>query len=122
MCRRPWSRFAVAPVDADRVISPEFKNPGNTVVLVPLIRDAAGMPDFAAVNQNFDRISALISERKAVSARTVRLGGVAAAVSTMAFGNQIGFEFAPAIPGKCCSGLIMVRFCWNWQQAGRQPK
>ena len=89
--------FAVAPVDADRVISPEFKNPGNTVVLVSLIRDAAGMPDFAVVNQNFDRISALISEGKVVSARTVRLGGVAAAVSTMAFGNQIGFEFAPAI-------------------------
>ena len=87
--------FAVAPTEAGRVISPEFKRPDSMVLLIPLARDAAGMPDFAAVNKNFSRVAGLIASGKVLSARTVRLGGVAAAVSTMAFGNRIGFEFAP---------------------------
>jgi phosphoribosylformylglycinamidine synthase len=89
--------FAVAPVEATRVISPEFKNPGSSVVLVPLVRDAAGMPDFDAVNRVFRRVAELIAAKRVVAARTVRLGGVAAAVSTMAFGNRIGFAFDAAI-------------------------
>ena len=89
--------FAVAPVDAGTVISPEFKKAGNIVLLVPIRRDSSGMPDFAAVNKAFRRISELIAAKRVLSAKTVRLGGVAAAVSTMAFGNRIGFEFMPEI-------------------------
>ena len=89
--------FAVAPVEANRVISPEFKNPGSSVVLVPLVRDAAGMPDFDAVNRAFGRVAELIAAKRVVAARTVRLGGLAAAVSSMAFGNRIGFVFDAAI-------------------------
>jgi phosphoribosylformylglycinamidine synthase len=90
--------FAVAPVDAERVISPEFKVAGSSVVLVPIVRDAAGMPDFDAVNRAFRRVAELIAAKRVVAARTVRLGGVAAAVSTMAFGNRIGFAFDAASP------------------------
>ncbi len=89
--------FAVAPVDASTVISPEFKNSGNQVLLIPLLRDSCGMPDFGAVNKAFGRIAELIAAKRILSAKTVHLGGVAAAVSTMAFGNHIGFEFLPDI-------------------------
>ena len=89
--------FAVAPVEAERVISPEFKAVGSDVVLVPLVRDAAGMPDFDAVNRAFGRVAELIAAKRVVAARTVRLGGVAAAVSMMGFGNRIGFAFDAAI-------------------------
>ena len=89
--------FAVATTDAGSIISPEFKNPGNNVLLVPLKRDSSGMPDFATVNKTFCRIAELIAEKRVLSAKTVRLGGIAAAVSTMAFGNRIGFEFVPEI-------------------------
>ncbi|HWR28585.1 MAG TPA: phosphoribosylformylglycinamidine synthase [Negativicutes bacterium] len=89
--------FAVAPADAGAVISPEFKNPGNTVLLVPLKQDSSGMPDFVAANKTFSRIAAMIAEKRIISAKTVRLGGVAAAISTMAFGNRIGFDFASEI-------------------------
>ena len=85
--------FAVAPTAANSVISPEFKNIGSNVLLIPLKNDSSGMPDFAAVNRTFRRVAELIAGKRIVSARTVRLGGVAAAVSTMAFGNQIGVEF-----------------------------
>ncbi|MBP2665703.1 MAG: phosphoribosylformylglycinamidine synthase [Firmicutes bacterium] len=89
--------FAVAPVDAGNVISPEFKNSGNQVLLIPLVRDSYGMPDFGAVNRAFGRIAELIAAKRILSAKTVHIGGVAAAVSTMAFGNRIGFEFLPEI-------------------------
>ena len=89
--------FAVAPVPASRVISPEFKHADSTVVLVPLRRDAAGMPDFEAVKNTFAGVAGLIAAGKVVSAREVRMGGVAAAVSLMAFGNRIGFRFEPTV-------------------------
>ena len=89
--------FAVAPTEAGAILSPEFKQAGNQVVLVPVKRDSAGMPDFGKVNAAFQRIAELIAGKRVISAKTVRLGGVAAAVSTMAFGNRIGFAFAPEI-------------------------
>jgi phosphoribosylformylglycinamidine synthase len=89
--------FAVAPVEVSNVISPEFKYSESTVVWVPLAKDHEGMPDFVKANKAFGRIAELITAKKVVSARTVRIGGLAAAVSMMAFGNRIGFEFAPEI-------------------------
>ena len=89
--------FAVAPVTAKTVISPEFKKPGNKVLLVPLLRDSSDMPDFKKVNKTFARIAELIAAKRVLSARTVRHGGVAAAVSIMCFGNRIGFEFRTEI-------------------------
>ena len=86
--------FAVAPVEAFRVISPEFKKTDSKVVWVALPRDPAGMPDVEQMNKTLDAISAMIAGRKVIAARTVRTGGIAAAVSIMSFGNQIGFEFA----------------------------
>ena len=89
--------FAVAPAEAGRVISPEFKEAGHEVVWVPLPRDAAAMPDFTAVNKIFACIADRVAHKQVVSARTVRSGGIAAAVSTMAFGNRVGFAFASGI-------------------------
>ena len=89
--------FAVATADAGSIISPEFKTPENRVLFVPLKRDSSGMPDFRVVNKTFRRIAELIAQKRVLSAKTVRIGGVAAAVSTMAFGNRIGFEFMPEI-------------------------
>jgi len=89
--------FAVAPVKTGLVISPEFKNHGSRVILAPIARNASGMPDFAAVNNTFRVVANLIAAKKVISAKTVHAGGVAAAVSTMAFGNRIGFVFLPGI-------------------------
>ena len=93
--------FAVAPVEAGNVISPEFKRVGSAVLLVPLRRGSDGMPDFAAVNLAFRKIAGLIASKRVLSAKTVSGGGIAAAVSLMAFGNGIGFEFAPGVAEEC---------------------
>lgn len=89
--------FAVAPVEARRVLSPEFKQAEHEVVYIPLRRDAEGMPDFPTVNRTFARVAAMIAGKQVDAARTVRSGGIAAAITTMAFGNRIGVAVAPEI-------------------------
>ena len=78
--------FAVDPVKMYNVISPEFKNAGNTIVKVSVSYDENDLPVFDELKKNFVKISELVKESKIVSAATI----IAAAVTKMAFGNDIG--------------------------------
>lgn len=84
--------FAVTPADVRYVISPEFKETDSTVVLFPLERDAHAMPDFEQVKRTFGMVTKLIRGGHVRAAAVVKAGGIAAAVSKMTFGNDIGFE------------------------------
>ena len=86
--------FAVAVVDADKVISPEFKAAGHKVYLVECPRDVDNVPDFDALKKNFSKVHKLITAGKIVAAMSVQAGGIAAAVSKMSIGNDFGFKFA----------------------------
>ncbi len=86
--------FAVCPVDIRDVISPEFKDAGNTVVRVAIPKDASGIPVWNTLKQTYTAITAAIGSGDVISASVVREGGVAAAISKMTFGNRIGFKFA----------------------------
>jgi len=83
--------FAICTADAAKVLSPEFKKAGSSVALVKIRKDRVDLPDFEHLNLTYSKIHRLISERKILSACTVKSGGVAEAVSKMAFGNDIGF-------------------------------
>ncbi|HWR42341.1 phosphoribosylformylglycinamidine synthase [Sporomusa sp.] len=89
--------FAVTAVDVRRVISQEFKQTGSKVVLIRARRDENELPDFAALTMAYDRVGQLAQAGKILAAYTVKLGGLAEAVSKMAFGNRIGFEFAAPV-------------------------
>ncbi|MCT4604669.1 MAG: phosphoribosylformylglycinamidine synthase [Marinisporobacter sp.] len=89
--------FAVDTVDIRKVISPEFKEIGSKVVLIPLRRDENELPDFKGLDQNFNKITSLINKGKVLSAQSVRNGGIAAAISKMSFGNKIGLSFEERI-------------------------
>ena len=82
--------FAVDPVKMYNVISPEFKNAGNTIVKVSVSYDENDLPVFDELKKNFVKISEPVKESKIVSAATIGVGGIAAAVTKMAFGNDIG--------------------------------
>ncbi|MDF2568447.1 MAG: purL [Sporomusa sp.] len=84
--------FAVTPVDVRHVISQEFKQLGSKVVVVHVGRDENELPDFAALVKSYDRVGQLVQAGKVLAAYTVKLGGVAEAVSKMAFGNRIGID------------------------------
>ena len=85
--------FGVTAFDVRNAISPEFKKSGTRIVLIPLGRDQWELPDFEELEKNYTRIEQLIKEGKVLAAHSVRAGGIAEAISKMAFGNRIGFKF-----------------------------
>lgn len=89
--------FGVSIVRADQVISQEFKQQDSPVVVIPCSRDEFGIPDFAGLRSGYSKINELIKNKLVLSANIVKSGGIAATVSKMCFGNQIGFEFQPGL-------------------------
>lgn len=92
--------FAVDVMKANCAVSPEFKWSDSNVVVLPAARDAYDLPDFAVLKRNFAKVSELIAEGKVRAAQSVRVGGIAAAVSKMAMGNGIGFTFSEKTTAK----------------------
>ncbi|OEH85529.1 phosphoribosylformylglycinamidine synthase [Desulfuribacillus stibiiarsenatis] len=88
--------FAVDVVKADKVISPEFKQAGSQVVFIPSKFDGQSMIDFDNLKANFTKVTELIHSGKVLAAHTVKYGGIAEALTKMAFGNKIGFRFEPS--------------------------
>ena len=88
--------FAVKVADSRRLVSQEFKKAGSRVVLVPAARDENEIPDFDSLKSNFQTVHRLISSGAVHSSSTVKTGGIAAAISKMAFGNRMGMAFGPS--------------------------
>jgi phosphoribosylformylglycinamidine synthase len=86
--------FAVCTEDAANLISPEFKEEGSRVVVLPLKQDENSLPDFKELDNNYSRVYQLVKEGKILSAAAVKAGGIAEAISEMCFGNMLGFTFA----------------------------
>ena len=78
--------FAIAPVDAGKVLSPEFKGANHPVYL---FAPAGNAPE--DVKASWDAFSWLHSQGKVLSAWAVE-NGAAEAVMKMSFGNEIGFH------------------------------
>ena len=85
--------FAVDVVDADKVISPEFKGVGNKVYLAACERDKFDVPNFDTLKKTFAKVYELICAGKIISAKSLGIGGISAAISEMCIGNDIGFKF-----------------------------
>ncbi|MEA4926528.1 MAG: phosphoribosylformylglycinamidine synthase [Syntrophomonadaceae bacterium] len=94
--------FAVDTADAWALVSPEFKRPNSQVVYIPVSRDEYELPDFAGLGKTYQRVTQLIHDGQILAAYPVRGGGIAEAISKMAFGNRIGFSWAgqPLTPGE----------------------
>lgn len=84
--------FAIVPEHTKNIISPEFKQPGNAVLLFDLPRDGEGMPDFDAFKANCDFLHEAVVAGKVKAMHAVGQGGVAAAIAQMAFGNGLSVE------------------------------
>jgi len=89
--------FAVDTVNVNNVISPEFKEAGNNVILINAKKDEYGVPDFEALKNNYSTIKDLIKNGTIISAMSVKRGGLCEALSKMAFGNKIGVKFTKFI-------------------------
>ncbi len=89
--------FAVTAGKTNEVISPEFKSAGNKVYLITPEFGADKLPKAESLIANFNKVTALMREGKAVACYTPGMGGVAEAVMKMCFGNMLGFEYASGV-------------------------
>jgi len=97
--------FAVTAVDAgkggSKIVSQEFKKAGSKVVLLPVPMDEeTQIPNFNQMKKNFTLVHQLISKGLVLASHTVGMGGIAAAVSKMAFGNRVGMVFSERLDPK----------------------
>ena len=91
--------FAVAPVEVDKIISSAFLRAGSQIALISAKRDAAELPDFEAMRRNYLGVRRAIELGQVLSASVVRAGGLAGAISRMAFGNKLGASLRPLPDG-----------------------
>ena len=84
--------FGITTVDARKVISPEFKTPGNNIYFIRHTPLGNRMPDTEALKAAWDFVHAQIDCGNIVSAWSVGFGGIAEAVAKMSFGNGLGAD------------------------------
>ncbi len=84
--------FGITAVNANDVISPEFKKAGNRLYLVKHTRLGNYMPDIEQLKANWDFVHGQILAKNIVSAYAIVSGGVAEAVAKMSFGNILGAD------------------------------
>ena len=82
--------FAVSASNAENLISCEFKQPHQAVVLLE-VDNQKDLPHL------FKQVSALIAEKKVASCYAVGYGGIAEALVKMCFGNRIGFSLVAKV-------------------------
>ncbi len=92
--------FAIAPQEAAKLISPEFKDCGHPVYFLDAAYNQDGTPDYVNIKQTWKEASTLISSGKAVSAWALSTGGVVEGICKMAIGNKIGFAFDEGFPNE----------------------
>ena len=86
--------FAVDTVDAEYVVSQEFKKAGSVLAVIKTPTLESGIPDFDILKKNLDKIRELTQAKKVLASYALGYGGLGEAIAKMAFGNKIGFEVA----------------------------
>ena len=82
--------FAVGLEKASRIISPEFKNIGSTLVLMKGEKLEDGILEMEGFKNNLEKLYKLIGEEKVISAYSLKFGGVSEGITKMSLGNRIG--------------------------------
>ncbi len=84
--------FACANGEKKNIISPEFKKAGNFIYHFHHQFQENGLPNYENLKEIFEYIFENVQQKKIISLKTVKDGGVAVAVAKMCFGNNLGAE------------------------------
>lgn len=87
--------FAVDIAKTGDIVTPELKKAGNVLVLFEIDKDQYDLPDYEMVMDLYKKLTKLGNEKVLVSEYAVGFGGIAEAVSKMAFGNKLGVDLCP---------------------------
>ena len=82
--------FAIDIAKTGDIISTELKKVGNALMEFVICKDSYDLPEYEQISSLYSRITQLMRSGKINSAFAVGFGGVAEAVSKMAFGNKLG--------------------------------
>lgn len=103
--------FAVGVMDGRDTISNEFKKAGHTVVFLPASCDEHEVIDYDALKKLLASLHKGILSKRVITAGVVKEGGVAAAISVMCLGNELGFSFVkPFLHEECLFTLQPAGF------------
>ncbi len=102
--------FAVTTSKVTRIVSPEFKSAGHTVVLLAPEYGSDHLPIPASLLSVFDTVSTLLKTGKAVACYTPGMGGIAEAVMKMCLGNGIGFVYRDTLSQEEIFGYSYASF------------
>lgn len=84
--------FGITMVDANNVISPEFKKTGSYVYLIKHDPKKNYLPNIEELKKIFDYVSTNIENKNIISAYALGFGGAIEAIVKMSFGNGIGCD------------------------------
>ncbi len=85
--------FAVGISDMKHVVTPELKQAGNYLYLLEIKPDKMEMPNYRMLLAMYKVLRQAVGRGAIKSAYAVGFGGIAEAVSKMAFGNRLGVCF-----------------------------
>ena len=102
--------FGITTVNANDVISPEFKKSGSYLYLVKHNELNNYLPNVDQLKANFEYVNSQIRAENIISAYALSFGGIIEALSKMSFGNEIGFDvnYAEALLDAYNYGSILV--------------
>ena len=86
--------FALAPAKASQLITNVAGDERFKFYLLPMKKDAAGIPDFGYLKKLYACVRKNIATGNIVTATVVESGGPAAAIVKSCLGNGLGFDFA----------------------------
>lgn len=84
--------FAVDIAKTKDVVTTELKKAGNVLIRFAIRKDSYDLPDYTQLTKLYTNLTKLMRAGKVESAFAVGFGGVAEAVSKMAFGNKLGVK------------------------------
>ena len=85
--------FAVSVEKASKIVSNELKKVGSKLVLLMAEKNDDYTLNIETFKNNLEALYKLTSNKKVLSASTVRFGGIAETLSKISFGNKIGIKF-----------------------------
>ena len=82
--------FVVDVAKQQDIVTSELKNPGDKLVVFKIAKDEYDLPVNEQVMDAYAKITKLVNNGILKATYTIGFGGLAEAVSKMAFGNKLG--------------------------------
>lgn len=107
--------FAVSTAKAGKIVSTEFKEAGDKVIMLRSSVNADGTPDFDSIRNTFDAVEEKIKAGRVKAAWVIDFGGAAEGIAKMCFGNAVGFTFSRQLTDTelfepCCGGFLLEMY------------